>query len=150
MISEDELRSRRKPDRELSPGSIVYLAKSANVFLGEISDDAPITSIARTDLDSSRRHALVELIGEGWQGIGATDVQMTNIRSLFRSLLFNARDVDTMGKLREACRPESGRIARIPGLGVTAQIFLEVGTRKHVQTLQSGVRARGSLVSSSL
>jgi hypothetical protein len=134
----------RRPDRVIPSGSIIYLAESVNSFLGELSDNTPITAIARVDLDSGRRHAMVQLIGEGWQRLRASDPQLMSINAVFRSLLFNARDIDTMGKLRQACKDE--RIDKIPGLGETAQIFLEVGTKKHSQVLQTGTRMRSDLV----
>lgn len=149
MLAENtELRYPRRPDRVIPPGSILYLAEPVNSFLGELSDDAPITAIAKTDLDSDRRNAQIELVGEGWKRIGATDAQMINIRALFRSLLFNAREIDTVGKLREACR--NNEIAKILGLGEMAQAFLAVSTKKHPQALQNGAAVKGDLVQSSL
>ena len=137
-----------KPSLEISRGSILHVAEPANSFLGEISDDAPITAIARTDLDSDRRHAAVELVGKGWLEIGATDDQLIRIRGLFRSLLFNARDIDTVGKLRQALADKKFKpITRIGGISGIGQAFLEVAVKKHLQVFQPSLRTGNNLPS---
>jgi hypothetical protein len=138
---ENQIGSKTKTDREIAPGSIIHKAEPANSFLGPMSDDTPITAIATTDLNSDRRSAVVELVGKGWQEIGATDVQLMSIRKLFRGLLFNAPHINTMGRLREAGRKRE--LAKIQGVGDIGQFFLIVGTKKHLQVsrLSSGVRS---------
>jgi len=142
------LRYPGKPNHEISSGSILYLAESANSFLGEISDDASITAIARTNLDSDRRSAVVELVGEGWLKIGATEAQLIRIRNLFRSLLFNARDIDTVGKLRQALADKKNKpIARIEGISGLGEGFLEIATKKHLRVVQPGLNRGNNLPS---
>jgi hypothetical protein len=139
------LRYPGKTNHEIPPGSMLYVAGPANRFLGEIGDQAPITAIARTDLDSGRRNAAVELVGHGWLEIGATEVQLKKIRELFRNLLFNARDIDTVGKLRQAL--EDKRIARVSGISEIGQTFLEIATKKHLRVIRPGLRTETSLPS---
>ena len=122
----------RKSGRpEIPPGSILHLAEQVNKFLGVLPDETPITAIARVDLNSDRRNAQVELVGDFWQEIGATPQQSISLRSLFRNLLFNARDIDTLGKVRRASEDKHRkRINRIQGMGDTAELFLAIAVKR--------------------
>jgi hypothetical protein len=126
---------KRRPNREIPPSSIVRLAPSLNRFLGGLPDSAPITAIARIDSDSDdRRHVPVELVGDFWREVGATDLQLARIRKLFRTLHFNAPNINTLGRIREACKSvqpgQSGRIARTKGMEDTSELFLAIAVEK--------------------
>jgi len=129
-------REKTKHGLEIPPGSIAHLAEPINNFFGRFPDSTPIETIVRIDSDSDARYATVKLLGKVWQEIGATEPQLTSIRALFRNLYSSAPDIDTFGKIRQACKAE--RIIHLSGLSDIAQIFLQVGFEKRLQVLQGG------------
>lgn len=129
-------REKTKHGLAIGPGSIAHLAEPVNKFFGGLPDSTPIGTIIRIDPDSDVKHASVKLVGEVWQKIGAKESQLISIRALFRNLHSSAPDIDTFGKIRQACKVE--RIAHLSGLSDIAQIFLQVGFERTLQVLPGG------------
>jgi hypothetical protein len=132
------------------PNSIARLIPSLNREFGQYSDETPVFAMARIVDDensTSRRHAKIELVGEGWEKSGATDGQLGRVRLMFRNFFFKAQHrgiiVDenyTFGQLRQDC--EQHIISTISGLGVKAESFLAgVIAKRPLQVLPGGLVA---------
>jgi hypothetical protein len=109
-------------NREISAGSIVRLAKPINrVFKPRLSPNTLISAFVEVILGPIMKKTKVTLLGEEWKRIRATEAQLNRIGRALGSLVVNAPELDTVGKLLDAC--ESGQIVRTLGLSDAAELF---------------------------